>query len=320
MNQSQHTPLIEQALHWLVVLREEDTPQSRADFESWLATGPEHQAAWQRAQHVWGRAGILEPALRADAVMQAVPRRRPLHGMASRWLPLAAAACLLLAWAGYVASSASLLADHRTARAEQRSVTLADGSQLQLGSATALSVEMEAGARIVTLYKGEAHFSVAPDAARPFIVRAAGGETRALGTAFDVKTLGDAGGAVVTVTEHAVAVKAPDGGTVRANEGQQVRYGSSGVSEARAVDVSAATAWRRNRLVFYDAPLAEVVADLERHRTGRILITDERLKALPVTAVFDTAQTDAAIETIASRLPVKLRQYGPLLAVISPAD
>lgn len=314
MTEPQHpTPLIEDALHWLVVLREDATPQTQAAFQAWLASGPEQQAAWRRAQHVWARAGILEPAVTPAA--KVVPlRRRPLR----RWMSYAAAACLLLALTGYVVASAGLLADHRTGTAELRSIGLKDGSEVQLGSATALSVEIGPGARIVTLHKGEAHFSVAPDAARPFIVRAAGGETRALGTAFDVKIIAD--GAVVTVTEHAVAVRAPDGQTGNAVEGQQIRYGEAGLSDARAVDVAGAMAWRRNRLVFYDVPLGEVVADLERHRMGRILITDARLETLPVTAVFDSAQTDAAIETIARTLPVKLRHYGRLLTVLSPAD
>lgn len=313
MTETQHPPLIEDALRWLVVLREDDTPQSRAAFETWLATDADHAAAWQRAQYVWQRSGVLEPAVKAAKVVS-----MPVRRAAPRWMRYAAAACLLFGLTGYVISSADLLADHRTATAELRSLSLKDGSEVQLGSATALSVEIGQGARIITLHRGEAHFSVAPDAARPFIVRAAGGETRALGTAFDVKIV--SGGAVVTVTEHAVAVRAPDGQTGNAVEGQQIRYGAAGLSDAKAVDIAGAMAWRRNRLVFYDAPLGEVVADLERHRMGRIIVTDARLKTLPVTAVFDSAQTDAAIETIARTLPVKLRQYGTLLAVLSPAD
>ena len=56
-----------------------------------------------------------------------------------------------------------------------------------------------------------------------------------------------------------------------------------------------AEAWRRDRLVFQDAPLGEVVADLERTRGGRIVLTDQRLRALPVTAVFDARQADVAL-------------------------
>lgn len=309
-----HTPLIQDALRWLVVLREDDSPQTQADFQDWLASSPEHAAAWQRAQFVWQRSSMLEPAETEAAKVVALPVRRATP----RWMRYAAAACLLFGLTGYVINSAGLLTDHRTATAELRSISLKDGSEVQLNSASAISVEIGQGARIITLHRGEAHFSVAPDAARPFIVRAAGGETRALGTAFDVKIV--SGGAIVTVTEHAVAVRAPDGQTGNAVEGQQIRYGAAGLSDAKAVDIAGAMAWRRNRLVFYDAPLGEVLADLERHRLGRIIVTDARLKTLPVTAVFDSTQTDAAIETIARTLPVKLRQYGTLLAVISPAD
>ncbi|WP_204351324.1 FecR domain-containing protein, partial [Serratia marcescens] len=46
--------------------------------------------------------------------------------------------------------------------------------------------------------------TVTPDPARPFVVQAGRGTTRALGTAFDVR--GDGEGARIVVTEHAVRV------------------------------------------------------------------------------------------------------------------
>lgn len=320
MTLDQPSPLMTEALRWLVLLREDSSVQTQATFQAWLSSSPEHQAAWNRAQHVWQRIGIIEPALQARVSMPngSVASRRPPGRRVARWLQLAAAACLLVALGGYAITSYALLADHRTTTAELRSLHLADGSQVQLGSATALSVEIGPVSRMITLHRGEAHFTVAPDSTRPFIVRAAGGQTRALGTAFAVKIMTD--GAVVTVNEHAVAVQSPDGRSVQVNAGEQVRYDGHGLSQPQSVDVASVLAWRRSRLVFYDAPLAEVVADLERYRTGRILLTDGSLKNLPVTAVLDTTQTDAAIATIAQTLSVKLRQFGPLLAVISPAD
>src|SRR3546814_17289373 len=75
---------------------------------------------------------------------------------------------------------------------------LADGSSIELGSDSALSVALGNRQRVVTLYKGEAFFTVAADAGRPFVVQAAGGSAQALGTAFNIKTV--EGMAIVTVT------------------------------------------------------------------------------------------------------------------------
>ncbi|MFN4276663.1 MAG: FecR family protein [Ferrovibrio sp.] len=324
MTQDQHTPLMEEALRWLVIMREDGSAQARADFQAWLASGPGHEEAWQRAQYVWRRIEVIEPAIRPRTAEEPAAIPIPIASLpppafrVRRWLPLAAAASILLAVAGYAVTAMSLLADHRTASAQIENLRLADGSELQLGSDTAVSVDFGPDSRTVTLHRGEAYFAVAPDPGRPFVVRAAGGQARALGTAFNVKTRDDS--AIVTVTEHSIAVQAPGGQGVTLREGQQVRYDSSGISAATIADTASVLAWRRHRLVAYDMPLGEVVAELERYQTGRVLITDARLKDLPVTAVFDTSQADAAIATIAGSLPVRLRRFGPLLTVISPAD
>ena len=47
-------------------------------------------------------------------------------------------------------------------------------------------------------------------------------------------------------------------------------------------------------------------------------MTDARLRDIPVTAVFDARQADAALDTIASALAIRLRRVTGLLVVLSP--
>jgi len=124
------------------------------------------------------------------------------------------------------------------------------------------------------------------------VVEAASGRTHALETAFDVKLNGAT--VTVSVTEHSVEVSA-EGADQLLAEGQQVRYGRGKIGAVRDADVGQVEAWRRDQLVFQEAPLGDVVADLERYRGGRIVMTDSRLSDIPVTAVFDTRQADAAV-------------------------
>ncbi len=77
-------------------------------------------------------------------------------------------------------------------------------------------------------------------------------------------------------------------------------------------------AWRRDRLIFQDALLGDVIADLERYRGGRILMTSSALRRMPVTAVFDAGRADEAIDTIASSLPIRVTRVTDLLVVLSP--
>ena len=158
---------------------------------------------------------------------------------------------------------------------------------------------------------------MAPDPARPFAVTAGNGRIRALGTAFDIRMAADR--VHVAVTEHAVAVTAGAGDEMRLGEGQALQYGPHGIgTAAAAVDIASVSAWRRDRLFFQEAPLGEVVADLDRYRRGRIVILDDRLRALPVTGLFLAAGADAALQTIEATLPVRLTRLPGGLVVIRP--
>lgn len=337
MKNERRDPLIEEALRWLVVLNDPDVDDAdRASFEAWLRTGPRHEEAWARAQAVWMRVGMVGPAFgvrRSDAAdvvssasaplpvlspsAQSAPRHTATRRQPSRRrLLYAAAASIAVVPAAFVLSRSALFADHATSVGERRAFSLDDGSTVELAGATSISVDFSETVRRVVLHAGEAFFDVAKESARPFIVQAAEGSTEALGTAFDVKRFG--GEVTVAVVEHSVAVAA-SGGRVVVREGQQVRYGTrQQLGRVADADLAQVEGWRHDRLVFHETPLGEVIADLERYRGGRIVVTDVRLSRIPVTAVFDARQADAALETIANSLAIRLRRYTGFLAVLSP--
>ena len=65
-------------------------------------------------------------------------------------------------------------------------------------------------------------------------------------------------------------------------------------------------AWRSDRIIFQDVPLRRVLAELERYRRGRIILMDSSIGDIPVTAIFQTARTESALQTIADTLGVRL--------------
>ena len=89
-----------------------------------------------------------------------------------------------------------------TAVGEQRTVTLPDGSSVELNTASQVAIRYTARTRAVQLTRGEAHFTVASDRSRPFSVHAAGRVVTAVGTAFTVQLRRDA--VEVTVAEGRV--------------------------------------------------------------------------------------------------------------------
>ena len=95
---------------------------------------------------------------------------------------------------------------YETRIGEQNSITLVDGSVIQLNTDSHIQVNYEKNQRSIVLMAGEAHFEVAKDPSRPFVVKAGDGMVRAVGTAFTVRINPEA--LKVIVTEGKVALAA----------------------------------------------------------------------------------------------------------------
>lgn len=300
------TPL-DQALEWCIRLQDAGVSEAELKaFDEWLARSRAHHEAWQRAQQVWSTSRTV-----ADAFVES-QRAKPKPRRLFQWMGWATAALIILT-VGRMNISPSIWADYRTSVAQTRIWNLEDGSSIQLAPQTALDVKFNAGERRVLLYQGEAWFKVAANPSRPFIVEASDGSTRALGTAFDVKIKDDS--VAVTVTEHAVRVE-QHGQQVDVQQGQTLRYDRTGISQPLAINLNQQLAWRQQRLVFKGAPLSEVIDQLQPHSSSRLLIADDALDSLSVTAAFDAQQPMAALQSLAVILPIQVTTFGPWLTLI----
>lgn len=303
------TALSDEAIDWLVRLHSgRATPADHAAFASWRRQSGEHEAAAREAETIWQGLGIAGDRVRRSERKARLTRRAVLGGA------IVAGGGILLERSGLVGPH--LFADHVTGIGEQRSVTLADGSSVSLNAGSALSVDFAATERLLTLHHGQAVFAVAHDPARPFIVEAGSGRTRAVGTAFDIDIRPNE--VAVTVLEGIVdiATDSAPAASVTAGADERVRYGASGQpSDPEAVDSEAGTAWRRGKLIFDRRPLGDVVAELERYRPGRIVIADGSLRLLEVTGVFDLSEPEAVLNTIEDTLPVHVTRL-PFVTVL----
>lgn len=295
-------PLSEAALAWLVRLHDGTaTDADWAAYENWQSNSPDHQHAARAAEALWQSIG---PAI-----------RRPQRPKAARGL----IALLVLGAGLWLAMRTDAphhwLADLRTGTGETSSLILADGSQLMLDTNSSVDIDITAGHRRLTLYRGALQVQVSSDETRPFEVASAGGTVRALGTAFEVRRL-DTVTARVAVTEHAVSVQY-NGGIRRVESGESLQYGPGLLGQPQPTDLRSLTAWQRGRLVFDGLPLGQVVDEVQRYRAGLILVTDARLRSLPVTGVFETGDAEALVDAVAAVLPVKVSRL-PWLAIIRP--
>ncbi|UVT15418.1 MAG: FecR family protein [Nitrospira sp.] len=311
-----------EASYWVALSAEEMSVEDTVRFTEWLSADPLHQRAYQDAVRFWQALDSIPGdevrkldrylAASADVDPQVIPeqipptpsilKRRPVIGRTQ--IGAIAASLLLVAGAWWFGSLFHLTADHRTASGEVRTVTLPDGTHIELGPRTSLSVAFDAEHRRVVFHEGEAFFQVASDSTRPFEVEAGEGTIKALGTAFNVHQ--HSGHVTVTVAEHAVQVSLPSNQpTLRLENGYRVRYDGHGLrGAAEAVDLRRDLAWRRQRLLFDNQPLEDVIDELNRYRDGWIVIRDAALSRLPVTALVDTRYPDRTLRMIEETLPV----------------
>ena len=248
-----------------------------------------------------------------------------------RWrrfaVPAAAAAVLAIGVAlyrnsertdGYTRSSvAQTIA---TTVGQRDSVRLPDGTGVVLAPESELIVAAGYGddVREVEL-RGEAYFDVLHDEARPFVVRAGAATVRDLGTTFTVRTT-SAEGVRVAVTSGSVSLaparaagdpvvlRPGDAGTLAADGRTLVERG--GATEPD-------TAWTRGRLVFREASISTVRAELRRWY-GIDLQVDSSFASRHLSMTFDGNSADRVLEVIALSLGAEVDRQGNT-ATIKPA-
>jgi transmembrane sensor len=210
-----------------------------------------------------------------------------------------------------VASSArTTQRDYVTAKGERREIELPDGSTLSLNTDTAVEVEYSQARRLVHLRRGQAIFSVAHDAGRPFVVHAADRRVQATGTLFDVYLAQDRLQVVLAEGEVIVSgMDAASAGTspVRLAPGQAFVSRAGMADEVRAADVHRAFRWRDGFVEFNDETLAAAVAEMNRYSDHPATVLDERAAALRISGVFRTDRPEEFLSVIRELLPVDVR-------------
>jgi transmembrane sensor len=303
-----------EAAVWLARLHGPDRArQMEQEFRAWQARSAAHREAFERCTDVWQdipRIGLAAAYRASGAPPPASAGRSGRRREAAwRWVTtsvvagaIAAGAFFLMTWRGENAYSTKV--------GEQRLVVLDDGSRVLLNTDTRLRVDLTASQRTVKLSRGEAFFEVAKDASRPFVVRIAGSEVVAVGTAFSVRyapatRAGDE--LTVTLVEGRVDVRpagrhpdaiAPSRAVVM-NAGDRLLLDRPPRAPAAAVvarvdhpNVDHVLAWKRSEAVFDNTPLVDAVTEMNRYnRTPIVLLDGLASSGLRVSGLYHTSDS-----------------------------
>lgn len=292
----------------------------------WIDQSPENRHAFERVRHFLDACDALPEApspLSVSESEEASWHKRLWHAplLAASMAALAVATTLLMLlalWNGpagkqAMPEGAPAFQDHYASRVgETRKVVLPDGSSVTLAGASSISVRYRAGQRRLVLDRGEALFTVARDPKRPFSVKSGNSMVVALGTEFNVKRNPDT--ATVTLVHGVVDVGSLARSRtrhVRLKPGMQVRLADNGqMGEPRMVEVSRILDWRNGLLRFEDAPLGDVVADLNRY-SKRPIVIDRRIGALPISGSVKTDAIDEWLRGLESAFDIDVDKSAP---------
>jgi len=298
----------------------EPAPEERARFEAWLIEDPLNRRAYESVQCTWASmatTGVDERILRMRREALAAPQQQR-----DRWFMRAGIAASVLGTGlliGVVVHYNPMGdygrgGDFATQVGQRTSITLADGSNVVLNTASRIHVNFDGKVRLVRLLSGQAWFEVAKNQPRPFVVEAGDRIVTAHGTAFDVR-LEDHDRVQITLIEGRVsveAVSAEGGGPNLPVEhedlmpGDQLTVAPTKPAAKRKADMAKATSWREGQIIFDDDTLANAVAEINRYSAKKIVLADERLGSLRMSGVFIAGHNESFLETITANFPIKV--------------
>ncbi|MFK8020990.1 MAG: FecR domain-containing protein [Pseudomonadales bacterium] len=332
---TQSQALLDEASGWIVRLSNESaTEQDHQSFALWLGKSHQHRAAYDEVESLWFDLGcvryvepISEPILEDQPGPGEGQPSSSTKQSSSLWAKIAKARNFAAAFAlCAVAGALYLSLDHEqewpeqnfaTAIGEQRTVTLSDGSKVQLNTNSRLLVQYSADQRTVNLSQGEAYFDVSTDLDKPFIVLVPGGSVTAVGTAFNIEI--DSQQTLVTVTEGVIRVEEnnnsalpPHRLTAKINDSVSI-HPMLGLERVELSALDAITAWREQNLIFRNASLAEIVAELNRYSEHKIKIADASLAYIQLSGVFKLDNPVATLEAIQTTLGLQSKAQDQII-------
>lgn len=290
-----------EALTWVERLRTgRMTVAEGNELRSWRQQSPAHAQAFAEAA-VLSRL-VREAATDIIAAPADMRQRQPIFMQRRAFIGgLAAASVVVVSYAavkppldlwpslGEIASN--LKSDYTTGVGEQKTIRVADAT-VELNTRSGLALLGKRPVPGVELIDGEMMVDVNHS---PFAVKAGVGTLTTQQSRFNIRFDGDS--ICVTCVSGTGQLGHPRA-TVTLAPGQQLIYSTMEISKPWPVNVAIATAWHRGMLTFHDEMLGDVVAEINRYRTGKIVILRKSLAQKRVYASIHLNKIDTIVDQL----------------------
>ena len=315
-NAENSAPLEATASAWLARRDRGLTAEEQDVYFEWLRADPRHGAMIAHLEKTWGALDALAEwrpthSTQPNPDLLATPTPFRKSGWARRIKcpftirTLAAAAAVVVAGVFVFQSvSPETPPSSGTVRVipSPERLTLEDGSVVELNHGGKIEIDFSSETRRVRLVRGEAHFTVTKNPARPFVVEANGVAVRAVGTAFNVRHTAAAIEVLVTagkvqverpaalVTSSALTPSAAAPTALVAGErvivDTTVPTAQPVVAAVTPTEIARALSWQGVRLEFAELPLAEVVTEFNLRNRQQLVVGDAATGRLRVGGSF----------------------------------
>ena len=258
------------AIQWHIRLRDGGDAVWEA-FAEWLAEDPRHPHAYDTVEQAdLAIEPLLDHVIFREAANDSDGEPEAPARMTRRWAVLGGALAASLAAAlVLVPQLTSSRYEIATPPGGRQVVTLDPTTQVVLNGSTRMTFDHD-DPRFAALAQGEALFRVRHDPAKPFTLELGQNQVVDLGTVFNVVREGQhlrvavAEGKVV-YNPHRDAISLDAGQTLVAEEG-------SSTVQVAPIATGAVGSWEKGRLVYTQAPMSRVAADLARTLGVRIIV------------------------------------------------
>jgi len=350
------------ARHWFVRIQDDDVDIEEINqWQNWLDAAPQNAAAYEKVVAAWEASdaivtdtvwnGLEESADNDEddsydgnvSVMEhleSTARKKAniqIWQKSARLLSLTAALVTIslvtineyYSGSGLEETSINATAETfiRTNRAEHHTAKMSDGSLIEVGAMSKVSVDYSPTKRSIWLEEGEAFFEVASDADRPFVVTTPLGNVTAIGTAFNIKLSNDR--IVVTVTEGEVKMDVSRDNAIRLDEGLENDFIAAGVIAGEAVLYTENTgleiehtaplkeniSWRNKNLGYRTETLKYVISDLQRYSNLKFKITDPRVASMQYSGTVRPDKIDKWLKALPEAFPIEIQTINDVVII-----
>lgn len=195
-----------------------------------------------------------------------------------------------------------------TQNAQRANLTLSDGTRVQLNADSKLQLPdvFHPDKREVYL-EGEAFFDVARNPEKPFIIYSDKARVQVLGTSLGVRSYPGDEFFRVVVKEGKVSVKSDsenEEAVLEKNELATVNFSNNNITVEEVQDMELYLGWTEGFLKFRDSRMVDVKKELERKYDISVVLADEDIAQMRLTAVLKSKSIRNVLDVIATSLDI----------------